>query len=211
MPPQSRRQKDLPKGPLTEPIAPFAPPPKGPFVLDQIKPNSREEYNQALAKWRHQTTIDLLMERFRKLTLLLDHYEIEKDDDDRWFKLASELANQFVPGFSLKQMQGKKIGAPNKWDDNRYLDLYSTVIAMHKGRAREGKQPMSDMDVCRQLAKKTKWANVGSAKTLANEYLKAKKSMLVKMFINAQADPDIEIDVFEMIFNELNPSIDQHQ
>ncbi len=63
-----------------------------------------------------------------KMALLLDHFGISKDSDDRWFSLALSLAIRHVPGF--RYHSPKKRSKQAKWRGYRSWELYTDVMQL---------------------------------------------------------------------------------
>lgn len=103
---------------------------------------------------------------YNKMLVLLDYYEIDKNDDAKWLKLAFKLAATHEPGF---QMQEAPSGRINVWDTNQLLGLYSLVELIKEERK------IKTSDACKIIKKDYLSHSEISLKTLANKYSLAKK------------------------------------
>lgn len=123
-------------GALAQPIS--APRPK--TVLERASQDAEADAAEAAR---------VVGEWLQKLLLLLEHYEIEQQDDSRWFRLAFKLAMEHVPGFAFDQQ--KPAGRPADWDSWRYMDLFLSVRSLMNEAAGRGCE-LTLRDACRQLA-----------------------------------------------------------
>ena len=102
-----------------------------------------------------------------RLRLLLDHYEIARDDPNRWIELSMWLAVNHVPGFEYSPK-----GAPTKWGENEEFKLFSRVVELTK-------RGNSIRNACRLLAKKEPYkSHSQSMEVLRRRFYAAKKVML---------------------------------
>lgn len=70
---------------------------------------------------------DAAEEDIKMMAELVELYEIDPYDPDRWFYLAFHLASQHVPGFKYKKFK-RKGGAPIKWDKEAQQGLVDDVF-----------------------------------------------------------------------------------
>ncbi|MEB6681146.1 hypothetical protein [Acinetobacter lwoffii] len=116
-----------------------------------------------------------------KMLLLLKHHEIDVKDPNRWFLLATKLAQQYEPGL---QMQTAPSGRTNKWNFIELLGLYTLVEYLCE------KKELSVSNAC-DIIKNKYLSNLKvSKKTLENKYLDAKKNEKVIKWYT----PVLEID-----------------
>ena len=117
-------------------------------------------------KHNHEVLGSIVEGAYNKMFVLLDYYEIDKNDDAKWFKLAFKLAATHEPGF---QMQESLSGRTNVWDTNQLLGLYSLVELIKEERK------IRTSDACKIIKKDYLSHSKISLKTLANKYSLAKK------------------------------------
>jgi hypothetical protein len=96
-------------GALAEPIYPLTT-----YPLDT--PADRE-------KWRERVIGNLL----GKLDLLLDHYQLDRSDPNRWHNLSFKLAFDFVPGMKIEATRPPGPGRKRTWQAGLGADLLSAV------------------------------------------------------------------------------------
>ena len=119
-----------------------------------------------LQKHNHEVLGSIVEGAYNKMFVLLDYYEIDKDDDAKWFKLAFKLAATHEPGF---QMQESPSGRTNTWDSNQLLGFYCLIELIKE------EKEITTNHAC-QIAKKDCFPDSPiSIKTLANKYSLAKK------------------------------------
>lgn len=75
---------------------------------------------------RQQTEAEA-KERFDRLLLLLDHYDINPQESECWFRLAYCLAQEFVPGFQYGEKRGRKDAWPVWAKTELALDVHDVV------------------------------------------------------------------------------------
>lgn len=196
----------LPEGPLTEPITPPKPPPKRPNLMQEARdPASVDEYQQDLNSWAVNTAVHLGQQRLQKLGMLLEHYNIDPNDGDKWLRLSMLLSEQYVPGFAHKPFP-KKRGAPSKWNDQKHADLFCAVMIKKEEREKMS-LPMSESDICRLLAKDPAWSGYGGAKALLNELMKAKKTGIVeKLIMIHESELKNSIHVYKSFYERHSPN-----
>jgi hypothetical protein len=89
-----------------------------------------------------------------------------------WARLACSIAGANVPGFSFRRADTKRIGAPDKWTDERLAQLFADVEYLKR------KSPMSVRQICQRLPQKkeykARWSKFNAA-ALRKAYLEAKK------------------------------------
>lgn len=96
---------------------------------------------------------------------LLEDYNISKDAEDRWFRLAFALAREYVPAF---QMEAGPRGRKQKWTEEARLKLYARVSY------RQSQNPgQSASEICSHLAKSYGMKHG----TLYSQYKKAKREI----------------------------------
>lgn len=87
-----------------------------------------------------------------KLALLLQHYDIDKNDDLCWFKLSLCLARAHVPGFQF----AKKSGRVRKWSE--FDDALAKIAIDHFISGRSRNQKLSVKAAASYVAKQPAWA-----------------------------------------------------
>jgi hypothetical protein len=103
-------------------------------------------------------------EQMKKLNLLLDHYDIPRDDGDRWLRLSWELACEFLPGMQFTEWQPPK----DTWEW-RSIILAARVDVLQEQRNR------GIRDAIRTLQKRfPEWRRY-KPKALEARYYEAKK------------------------------------
>lgn len=112
-------------GKLNEPLEPNVNPP----------PIETEEYPEdvALAGTSGEPEFEWRLEYDEKFDLLCDHLSIERDDPERWMKLALALAKRHVPGFQEKppEMRGRR----RAWENSDAFVLwYEFDILIKSGK-----------------------------------------------------------------------------
>lgn len=171
--------------------------PTAPTILERaISPDVdyEKKYKQELAEFVYEQNTFFMEERFRKLDLLFDHYDIDRNNPDRWFLLSMKLAINHVDGFWLEE-DAQSGGAPTLWDDRKLALLYFEVqkLIISKG----SKSTHNPNWACGQLAKNPKWNS--TQKTLANKHSKATSSLFVKLYLNIIETEPFKNDVPETI------------
>ncbi|MGB1076681.1 MAG: hypothetical protein ACPG05_00085 [Bdellovibrionales bacterium] len=136
-------------------------------VLTDVFDGEFENYRKECGVYDSNTKNYLFWERVRKLGLLFDHYNIDKQDPDRWFHLSFYLADNHVPGFKVEE--DNVGGAPVIWDDLRLALLYFQV----QEKTQENSRSISW--ACKELAKGRR----ETKSTLENRYIEAKENNLV--------------------------------
>ena len=90
-------------------------------------------------------------EKFQKLLLLCDHFEIDRNDPQLWFRLSLALALEHVRGFK----EIRKPGAKQKWTPFKKLEL---KIAVDRKIKEAGKNRGKNVTwACSVLAKQEPW------------------------------------------------------
>ena len=126
-----------------------------------------------------------------KMLLLLDHYEINRDDPEKWFALSLQLAIAHVPGFAVDQH--KSPGAKAVWDETTLTRLYVEVKALVEER-RKSNPKFSESNACTILANKEPWKSMHrkpSNETLRRRYYAAADSPLIKLAEGIRTTPQI--------------------
>lgn len=114
-----------------------------------------------------------------KIELLLKHFGISQDREDKWETLAYQLARAHVPGLDIVETpphERKRRGRPSDWTNTRYLQLYKSV------EERVEKQGKSRRSICFNLAKSKRWGS-SSGKALYRRYWEAKKIYEKEKFV----------------------------
>lgn len=97
-------------------------------------------------------------EKFHKLHKLCDHFSIDRNDPQLWYRLSLALAEEHVPGFQERS----KPGAKRKWTDSRKLELKEAVDRKIEGA---GKSRVKGVTwACRNLAKQERWETLAKGK-----------------------------------------------
>jgi hypothetical protein len=112
-------------GKLNEPLEPRENPP----------PIESEEYPEdvAPAETSGAPEFEWRLEYDEKFDLLYDHFSIERDDPERWMKLALVLAKQHVPGFQEKHTETR--GRRRKWEiSDEFALWYEFDILVKNGK-----------------------------------------------------------------------------
>jgi hypothetical protein len=78
----------------------------------------------------------ILSIQFGKLELLLDHYEIDRSDKDKWRKLGWSLACEFVPGLRVNEPPSRHRGRPKIWQGEKGISLVLLVDQIRAERKR---------------------------------------------------------------------------
>jgi len=190
------------------------PPPDYPTILEDIvNPNAMAEFNTKKRKYLLRSSVHTATECLKKMSELLEHYEIDKNDlVNRWFWLAFRLATDHVPGFRVEQE--KESGRPQEWDIVSLAILYCDVKDVK--REREKKELSAKMtDICNSLSKREPYKSrrvsnhkTGiTGKTIVNLYERAKESPLVLLFNrfsnNPNLDPTEELTDFREMLSKL--------
>ncbi len=142
-----------------------------------------------------------------KFDLLFEHYGISNTSDHRWYLLALKLAINHVPGFQVvTEKRGRKI----KWDPVALAHLYFEVE--DRLQTSEYKNPTVQW-ACSELSRTPTWkAFFGprgdtdqNAKTLQNNYILAKTSLLVEGYLKMKSDEILSAELikqFELLVAE---------
>ena len=119
----------------------------------------------------------------KKMSTLLDYYDINQDNENKWFELAMKLAMAHEPGF---QMQESPSGRINTWDSNQLLGFYCLIELIKE------KKGISTTHAC-QIAKKDHFPDSAiSIKTLANKYSLVKKDKIAMALYDLALQLDIK-------------------
>ncbi len=177
-------------GDLATPIVlPPAPSP-GTFLT----PVPDDERRRSVSEWRNRASMTTATAHLRKLSLLLDHYSIDRADNDCWLHLATALAIAHVPGFQTGyEDDGPKVGRNRLWNSGSYAQLWMAVWWMCR------KEGVSESAACQRLALRTVWSKRGSAETLRRKLADAKRdalaiemvAMMERVFLEM---PDIDME-----------------
>lgn len=105
-------------------------------------------------------------EKLKKLLLLCDHYEIERNHPRQWFLLALALAEQHVRGLQER----RKPGAKQKWTRVKKWELKEAV---DRKIADKGRTPGTSVTwACGVLAKQDAWRTLLGKNTKPAEALR---------------------------------------
>lgn len=180
--------KSLPAGPLTEPIQTKTWRPSPPTLMEtMVNPKADEQYKARLEAWEVETTPEITDKTFSKMLLLLDHYDIARDDGERWFSLSMKLARDYVPGLQIKDKPPVDRGA-DKWTDLELVRLYCAFMVVKL------EQPdVFDVDIARALQNDKHWKEKmgASTDTLQKMFIKSKKTQLVEMVQTIAKDTEV--------------------
>ena len=131
-----------------------------------LSEEERQKNDLEVQRHNHKVLGEIMDLALKKMPALLDYYEIDQDDENKWFKLAMELAMVHEPGF---QMQESPSGRTNTWDSNQLLGFYCLIELIKE------EKEITTNHAC-QIAKKDCFPDSPiSIKTLANKYSLAKK------------------------------------
>lgn len=177
-------------------------------VLKEPTDEQKAIHQKDLEKYHFKTAMKATTEAIEKMFLLLDHYNIDRNDEEKWFFLAFNLARNHIEGFSLEDK--KPEGSPKIWDNFTYLKLYHDV---------SNKVSLSpDKSIawaCRQLVKAQPWKDMlrgDKGKSLENQYNKSKSSPLVKFYNFILSDSrirDMAPDFAELIYTLSRTALNQ--
>jgi hypothetical protein len=96
-------------------------------------------------------------EKTDKLYKLCDHFEIDRNDPQKWFRLSLALAEKHVRGFQER----RKPGAKTKWTPFRKWEL---KLAVDQKINEAGKRGGTSVTwVCRILAKQEPWKTLATS------------------------------------------------
>jgi hypothetical protein len=114
------KKKNWP-GPLGEPIE------KMPKAVIELR---ARETSLGAANQEEEQRVD--WERYRKLLLLAEHYEISGEPTPSfWFQLATALASEFVPGFAIIEMgTGPSRGRKATWSGTEGTLFFKEIEAI---------------------------------------------------------------------------------
>lgn len=176
---------------LTTPIIVESPPIIPSEAAQILFPECADEHKIKVRKWANEIADDVMMQRGKKLKALLDQYGISNEEPERWFLLAWQLAADFVPGFEVHYKP--RAGRPQKWNAAKHAALYyaveETIVQGSKNS-----RPLNKHDACRSLSKKEPWKNLGTAKTLYNQYMLACDSIFVQSIKHIEAGTGKKMD-----------------
>lgn len=185
---KSKQQRKKYKGALAkEIIVPMQPdPPQILFEKIGIE-ELAAKYKENLDQHAIETATITVEERFKKMFLLLEHYELKYEGEITWFKLAYEMAVDRVQGFSIKE---ENQYSRDVWNLISYAKLYFDVHREMESLNTNNKKPKP---ACDRLIKKEPWSVLLTPKnkhhgeepkaaTLYKQYSAAKKSPLILGF-----------------------------
>jgi hypothetical protein len=161
---RNKNGKPIFEGQLAEPITY---PPRPLADLD-ILPEGVKTAEEAEARWRKEWSDQIFAQRTEKLLDLLKCYGLPIDPPD-WFSLAVMLAEDFVPGFTVKDPNKRAKGAPKKTSSN-LLGAVDDIL--------QRKPELSVAAACRALTKKKGPWHRENAGSLASRYGEKKKERL---------------------------------
>ena len=164
------------KGSLKNPIK-IPPPNKPPSNKKKalLGIQSNEQSSQALTTFTESRSEYALEQTLKKLSLLLEHYKIDKKAENPWLFLALKLAKKHVPGFKIETEN--KGGRKLQWCDGKLLKLYAEVEEMLLNN--EKKHGFNIGSACRNLIKRPEWGSY-SEKTLRTKYSQAKQHPIIR-------------------------------
>ena len=142
-------------------------------------------------------SLKIAIETTSKLGILLKHYGIDKNDNNRWFMLALNLAATHVPGFGIEHE--KKTGRPKEWDETKLAKLYLDVEELKRELAENGYSTQIT-NVCRTMARKEPYKEY-TGKTLSNQYYNSKNSPLTKLLLEIDSE-SFQALMFSIIQNK---------
>lgn len=183
-----RKSKQLGKpytGELKTPIKIPSPPVKRTILGGAATDEEREiEYQKEVAEYNKKNMAFISCEAIKKLQLLKTHYDIDGDDRDAWYQVATDLAMNHVPGFAV-EVEGS-VGRKTKWNFILHAKLYFDVLK-HTG---ESFDKSLIETACYKLIEQEPWCSMligkgympPSAKVLQNHFAQARKSPLVSMY-----------------------------
>ncbi len=181
------------KGGLKKPIHRDEPPIPPGKVIKLLSPEIDHDakYKEESAIFIAKSFLSLATQNIEKLGLLLEHYNIDPNDPDRWFWLSVNLAKNHVPGFKIKTKE-EKGGRPQEWDIVKYARLFLEVTILMAE-----KKNVSGCNIsraCNALLKEPEWESY-SRKTLQSRYAEAKTTPFVMIYKNAVSElPDKDKD-----------------
>jgi len=163
-----------------------------PEQVKQIK-NERE-------KWKQECEIFAAKEIFDKFNLLFDLYGIDRNDPNKWFKLAFGLATYHYAGFSGASPPGRH----EKWNDLSLLKLYCDI-----NQIRKEKKNCSIKHACSLLSRREHEYSQ-SPRTLYNMYFVAKKSIFVEWLKSLSIKHGVDSDENDQYLEEFNAIVNKH-
>jgi hypothetical protein len=132
------------------------------------------DYEKKLEKYKagvdkeFQNGLNARFRTIEKIPALFEHFDIDKNDDERWFLLAICLANMHVPGFKVKEYGNA--GAPKEWNV-----LLESLLFFDFQLKKLEKYKLSYSCISKMVAKKEPWNSRGnSPKTLLNRFTSIK-------------------------------------
>lgn len=134
--------------------------------------NGEEKYQTQLKEYFKESSLHVVKERLKKLELLLDQNDIDKNDPDKWFKLSYELSCEHVPGFGEKS---HKLNEPKKWTLEKKLQLIKDF--------QDVDQKLSSSNICSILVKK-KGYDYFTPEALENQMSLMKNDPVIKFYFN---------------------------
>lgn len=161
--------------------------------LDDITPKKEAEEKNSSLQVHVENTLILMEEHLNKLGILLDHYNINKNDENCWLFLSLALARDYIEGF--KTTFDKPAGRKEEWTDNELIRLYFDVR-------------LKSLNAPKYIKSSVNWAYKEIAKEKEKEARRSKKNQnetktyssktLQNLFIKSKKLPDIKIiNIFE--------------
>ena len=88
--------------------------------------------------------IDVFLERTAKVTALFEHYDIEEEEPDAWEKLCMKIADDYFPGFQVRNPPGRRAGLhTDTQEPERYASMqegfWIAIVDLQKGNSRDEK------------------------------------------------------------------------
>ncbi len=142
--------------------------------IDNLEPFSymnqeeRKKKNKEVVK---KNALHVTKERLEKLKHLLNNYEIDINDEDKWFWLSFKLAEEFVKGF--KDVDSKRKTKKLSWSLPK---MFALCVAVEIKKKRNPKSTYGS--ICAQLTREKGLWN--DEKSLAQRYSDASNNEEVK-------------------------------
>lgn len=159
-------------------------------AMSFLSPDVTYEYRQSLEKYSHEQHIELRKKQAEKIPALYEFYGIDINAPDAKEWLIISLAEDCIPGFQYQSEPS--VGRDETWNDLVFLELFFDVEKLKsKNNESADKLKFTTERACKILVKQEPWASRLKAKgygtvtpkTLQNKYADAKRSFLVKMYI----------------------------
>ena len=112
-------------------------------------------------------------EKLRKFNLILDHYGVDYRDKKDAFKLAFNLAEDWVPGLSVVTENPRGRGAPRKDSASNHDNLVTSIDIILKSK--EARTLIAACTLFKERKKRHEWCKSISPRGIANLYRDTKK------------------------------------